>query len=337
MHGHTRVLITGGAGFVGSHLAEELLAAGHHVTVLDDVSTGSWANLAGVATHDRLRCVEGKVEDRRLVGALVRDAGVVYHLAAALGVRLIVENPLESLKTNISGTETVLDAVSGGHARVLIASTSEVYGKSSQMPFREDDDVVIGPTLRNRWSYAAAKMVDEFLALAYHQQRGLEVVVFRLFNTVGPRQTGRYGMVVPRFVQAALDGKPLPVYGDGLQSRCFLHVKDAVDAIRRLAESPDAVGRVFNVGTTERVTIRELAERVLAMTDGAVRSERIVHIPYEEAYPPGFEDMRTREPDISRINRVTGWRPTRNLDTILDDVIVSRRQKSPSASASGAR
>ena len=337
MQAQSRVLITGGAGFVGSHLAEELLAAGHHVTVLDDVSTGTWDNLAGVAGHDRLRCVEGKVEDRPLVNALVREADLVYHLAAALGVRLIVEKPLESLRTNINGTEAVLEAVSGGHARVLIASTSEVYGKSTRMPFREDDDVVIGPTVRNRWSYAAAKMVDEFLALAYHQQHGVDMVVFRLFNTVGPRQTGRYGMVVPRFVDAALNGKPLPVYGDGLQSRCFLHVKDAVDAIRRLADSPDAAGKVFNVGSTERVTIQALAERVLLKTDGTLSRERITHVPYEEAYPPGFEDMRTRVPDISRISRLTGWRPRRNLDTILSDVILSRRQESRVATTSDAR
>ena len=326
-----RVLITGGAGFIGSHLAREFLAAGHHVTALDDVSTGTWENLFDLAGEGRLKCVEGSVVDRPLIDALVRDADVVCHLAAAVGVRLIVEEPLQSLRTNLMGTEAVLEAASGRPVRVLLASTSEVYGKSTRMPFREDEDVVIGPTLRNRWSYAAGKMVDEFLGLAYHQQRGLAVVVFRLFNTVGPRQTGRYGMVVPRFVQAALDGKPLPVYGDGHQSRCFLHVRDAVDAIRRLADCPEAVGQVFNVGSTERVTILELAERVLARTDGTVHRERITYVPYEAVYPPGFEEIRARVPDISKIASVTGWRPSRNLDAILDDVILSRRPGSAKA------
>lgn len=324
-----RALITGGAGFVGSHLAEALLAAGQRVTLLDDLSTGSWENLADLGHDDRLRCVQGRVEDEALVTKLVAEADVVYHLAAAVGVRLIVEEPIRSLRTNIAGTEAVLEAASGRSVRVLIASTSEVYGKSERIPFREDDDVVIGPTVRNRWSYAAGKMVDEFLALACHQQCGLPVVVFRLFNTVGPRQTGRYGMVIPSFVRAALDRRPLPVHGDGQQSRCFLHVKDAVEAIRRLADSPKAVGQVFNVGTTERVTIQELAERVLLLTVGAASPDRISYVPYELAYPPGFEDIRARVPDISKINALVAWRPTRDLDAILENVVESMRHKAP--------
>lgn len=312
---------------MGSHLAEALLAAGHPVTVLDDLSTGRWQNLSEVAGEELLRCVHGSVEDQPLIDRLVQEADVVYHLAAAVGVRLIVEEPLQSLRTNLLGTAAVLEAASGRPVRVLIASTSEVYGKSERVPFREDDDVVIGPTRRNRWAYAAGKMVDEFLALAYHQQRGLQVVVFRLFNTVGPRQTGRYGMVVPRFVRAALEGRPLTVYGDGRQSRCFLHVSDAVDAIRRLAGCPGAEGQVFNVGASERVTIRELAERVLRRTEEPVTPERITHVPYEVAYPPGFEDIRVRVPDTSKLNRITGWRPTRDLDSIIDDVAGSMRQR----------
>ena len=312
---------------MGSHLAEALLRARHPVTVLDDLSTGRWQNLSEVAGEELLRCVHGSVEDQPLIDRLVQEADVVYHLAAAVGVRLIVEEPLQSLRTNLLGTAAVLEAASGRRVRVLIASTSEVYGKSERVPFREDDDVVIGPTHRNRWAYEAGKMVDEFLALAYHQQRGLQVVVFRLFNTVGPRQTGRYGMVVPRFVRAALEGRPLTVYGDGMQSRCFLHVSDAVDAIRRLAGCPGAEGQVFNIGASERVTIRELAERVLRRTEEPVTPERITHVPYEVAYPPGFEDIRVRVPDTSKLNRITGWRPTRDLDSIIDDVAGSMRQR----------
>jgi len=322
-----RVLITGGAGFVGSHLAEELLSRGHHVTVLDDLSTGCMENLSHVAGEERLRCLVGSVDDQPLISSLVRDVDVVYHMAAAVGVRLIVEEPLRSLRTNVMGTEAVLDAASRHHVRVLIASTSEVYGKSDRVPFQEDDDIVIGPTVRNRWAYAAAKIVDEFLALAYRWQRALPVVVFRLFNTVGPRQTGRYGMVIPRFVRAALEGRPLTVYGDGRQSRCFLHVGDAVDAIRRLADCPQAEGQVFNVGSTEVVTIQELAERVLRRTNGLASPGRITYVPYEAAYPPGFEDIRVRMPDISKIYRFTAWRPTRDLDSILQDVIDFTRQE----------
>jgi UDP-glucose 4-epimerase len=322
-----RVLITGGMGFVGSHLAEALLAAGHRVTVLDDLSTGQTENLSHLDGDERLRCVVGTVGDQRLLTSLVGESDVVYHLAAAVGVRLIVEEPIRSLQTNVLGTEAVLDAASRHGVKVLVASTSEVYGKSDRVPFREDDDVVIGPTVRNRWAYAAAKMVDEFLALAYAQQRGLPVVVFRLFNTVGPRQTGRYGMVIPRFVGAALEGKPLTVYGDGRQSRCFLHVVDAVEAIQQLAACPQAEGRVFNVGSTEEVSIRDLAVKVLREACGAAPPERITYLPYEQAYPAGFEDVRVRVPDVSRIERITGWRPTRDLDSILRDVISSVRPR----------
>jgi UDP-glucose 4-epimerase len=320
-------LITGGMGFVGSHLAEALLAAGHRVTVLDDLSTGRTDNLAHLSGHERLRCVLGDVTDRSLLAPLVGESDVVYHLAAAVGVRLIVEEPVRSLETNLLGTEAVLEVASQAGAKVLLASTSEVYGKSDRVPFREDDDVMIGPTIRNRWAYAAAKMVDEFLALAYHQQRGLPVVIFRLFNTVGPRQTGRYGMVVPRFVAAALRGEPLTVYGDGLQSRCFLHVRDAVEAITGLAACPQAVGQVFNVGSTEQVTIRELAERVLRHVQGTAPAERITTVPYDQAYPSGFEDIRVRVPDTSRLRDLTGWQPSRDLERIIQDVVDSVRQE----------
>jgi UDP-glucose 4-epimerase len=325
----TRALITGGAGFIGSHLAEHLLGDGYQITVLDDLSTGSLENIAHL---DDVELVVGDCADEALVERLVAEADVVYHLAAAVGVKLILSDPIGSFRTNVLGTESVLRAADRRGTKVLIASTSEVYGKVARLPQSEEDDVLLGPTSISRWSYAACKMLDEFIGLAY-ARRGLPVVCFRLFNTVGPRQTGTYGMVVPRFVDAALRGEPLQVHGDGSQSRCFLHVRDAVAAIARLERSPRAVGEVFNVGSTESVTILELAERVLALVHGrddlmhALRlyggngsrtngtRPGIAFVPYSEAYPNGdFEDIRAREPDVGKLRTTscgTSWRPAR--------------------------
>jgi UDP-glucose 4-epimerase len=325
-----RVLITGGMGFVGGHLSEALLCNGDHVTALDNLTTGRWENISHLLDNPSFRTVVGDVEDRVVLDRLVSESDLVIHLAAVVGVELIVLDPIRTIETNIHGTSAVLAATNRYRVKTLIASTSEVYGKSPQLPFQELSDVVLGSTAKNRWAYAASKMVDEFLGLAYHQQHGLPVVVFRLFNTVGPRQSGQYGMVVPRFVQAALDDREIPIHGDGTQSRTFLHVHDAVDAIRRLAENDDAVGKVFNVGSLNVITIERLAERVLERIDmwrgasGGRFADRVRYIPYEVAYEPGFEDMHSRRPDTTRIAALTGWTPTRSLDEILDDVIADR-------------
>ncbi len=318
-----RALVTGGAGFIGSHLVEALLARGDRVTALDDLSTGRIANLQHLLDDDRFALVIDDVTNREAVAAAVGESDVVFHLAAAVGVNLILDDPLRSIETNVLGTKNVLEAAVPNRLQVLVASTSEVYGKGGRVPQREDDDIILGATRMSRWSYAAAKMLDEFLALSYHYETGLSVVAFRLFNTVGPRQTGAYGMVVPRFVAAALRGQPLPVYGDGRQSRCFLHVRDAVEAIVRLADCPVAIGEVVNVGSTESVSILELAERVLGHVD--VGGGLISIVPYEEAYPSGgYEDIRRRVPDISKIGALTGWHPTRTLDDILADVVAEK-------------
>jgi UDP-glucose 4-epimerase len=311
-------LITGGAGFIGSHLAEALLAQGHAVAVLDDLSTGLVENLRSIQGHPRFALDVGSVRDEALVQKLVDEADVVYHLAAAVGVRLILERPVETIETNIIGTERVLRAAAHRGTRVVLASTSEVYGKNDAVPLSEEDDRILGPTTKSRWSYACSKAIDEFLGLAYHRERGLPVVIVRLFNTVGPRQTGRYGMVVPRFVRQALDGAPMTVYGDGRQSRCFTDVQDAVRAIIALSLSPGAVGQVFNVGTTDEVSIGELAERVKRLTGSA---SPIVLVPYDEAYQPGFEDLRRRVPSIAKAGRVVGYEPQVPLDETLRRVI----------------
>jgi UDP-glucose 4-epimerase len=317
-----RALVTGGAGFIGSHLAEALLAAGHEVAVLDDLSTGRLENLQAVVAHPRLSLTTGSVTDEDLVRKLVRDADVVYHLAAAVGVRRILEQPVATIETNIVGTEAVLRAAAETRPRVVIASTSEVYGKNDRVPLSEDDDRVLGPTTKSRWSYACSKAIDEFLALAYYRERRVPVVIARFFNTIGPRQTGRYGMVVPRFVRQALDGQPITVYGDGEQSRSFTDVEDTVRATIALAESPAAVGEVVNVGTSAEVTVRALAERVRALAGSA---SPIVHVPYEEAYQPGFEDLRRRVPDIRKAERLVGYRPLVPLDESLRRVIAYLR------------
>ena len=313
-----RALVTGGSGFIGSHLTEALLRDGHEVVVLDDLSTGRIENLEAVQNHPRLTVHVGSVLDEALVRKLVDEVDIVYHLAAAVGVRLILERPVETIETNIVGTEMVLRAATGKRARVVLASTSEVYGKNDAVPLSEEDDRILGPTTKSRWSYACSKAIDEFLGLAYYREREVPVVILRFFNTVGPRQTGRYGMVVPRFARQALDGEPITVYGDGRQSRAFTDVEDAVRATVALSMSPAAVGEVVNVGSSEEVTIGELAERVKRL---AGSRSPIVFVPYEEAYQPGFEDLRRRVPSIAKAERVVGYRPQVPLDETLRRVL----------------
>lgn len=313
------VLVTGGAGFIGSHLADALLARGAHVCALDDLSTGRLQNIGHLEDHPGFQLVVGSVLDAGLVDKFVERADLVMHLAAAVGVRRIVEHPLESLRTNIRGTELVLEAADRYRKKTLIASTSEVYGKGDNVPFCETDDRLLGPPLRLRWSYSTSKAIDEILAYAYWRDRSLPTVIARLFNTVGPRQTGAYGMVVPRFVGAALSGEPIQVYGDGEQTRAFCHVLDVVEALIGLAEHPEAVGEVFNVGSPEEVSINELAARVLAATGS---DSPVTHVPYEEAYDKTFEDLPRRVPDTNKIRGLMAWQPRRNLDQILSDVIL---------------
>lgn len=343
MDGTKHYLITGGAGFVGSHLAEALLGSGQRVTVIDDLSTGRFENISHLV--DRYgRSGEGlfsfsidTITNETVLDRLASESDVILHMAAAVGVRLIVENPVRTIETNIMGTEALLRTALRYRSKVLLASTSEVYGKGNSIPFRESDDVVLGPTTRRRWSYAASKMVDEFLGLAYHEEKGLPVTIFRLFNTVGPRQTGRYGMVVPRFIRQALQGEPLTVYGDGAQSRCFLHVKDAVEAILALEASEAAIGGVFNVGSEEEVTIRELAENVLRQVAGRPPDDESIRlVPYDQAYDVGFEDMLRRVPDTSKVRELLGWSPKRRLDDILRDTLASMQSADRSGSESGA-
>jgi UDP-glucose 4-epimerase len=314
-----RFLITGGAGFIGSHLADELLDRGHTVHVLDDLSTGSMENLRHLKGRDGFGYTIDSCASPRVVAELVDDADAVYHLAAAVGVELIVESPVRTIETNVHCTEVVLAQAAKKRKPVYIASTSEVFGKSLDVPFREDGDLLLGATTKGRWSYACSKAIDEFLALAYWKERKLPTVVGRHFNTVGPRQTGRYGMVVPSFVRQALAGTPITVHGDGTQSRCFCHVSDAVRAMVDLMLAGEEVyGEVFNIGSTEEVSMAELAERVRAQTGS---TSEIVLVPYDDAYEQGFEDMHRRLPDISKIGRVLDWHPTRGLDEILADVI----------------
>lgn len=324
-----RVLITGGAGFIGSHLADALIGQDCQVTVIDDLSTGSFANIEHLARHPRFRFAIESITNEVVLDRLASDCDVIFHLAAAVGVRLIIEQPVHTIETNVMGTEAVLQAALRYRAKVLVASTSEVYGKGTVVPFREEDDIVLGPTSQNRWAYAATKMVDEFLALAYYHERGLPVVIARLFNTVGPRQSGRYGMVIPRFVQQALRSDPLTVYGDGTQTRCFCHVSDTVRALVDLAESPDAVGRVFNVGSTEEISILDLARKVVQGVGGepTTLDNAIQLVPYAEAYPAGFEDMQRRVPDITRITSTIGWTPTISLKDTLQSVIAYQRSR----------
>ena len=317
-----RALLTGGAGFVGSHLAETLLDRGQQVIVLDDLSTGSMDNITHLKTRPGFEYVIDSVMNESLTAELIDRADVVFHLAAAVGVKLIVEAPVRTIETNVHGTEVVLTHASKKSKLVVVFSTSEVYGKSTAVPFREDADLVMGPTPKHRWAYACSKAIDEFLALAYYRERKLPVIIVRLFNTVGPRQTGRYGMVIPTFVRQALAGEPITVHGDGTQSRAFAYVGDVVQAIAALAAEPRAIGQVFNIGNTEEVSMLELARRVKQMTDS---SSDIVLVPYAEAYAEGFEDMPRRVPNVDKLTACVGIRPSTSLDEILRQVIQSVR------------
>ena len=316
--------MTGGAGFIGSHLVEDLLQRRWSVVALDDLSTGSGDNVAHLDGDERFRLVVGSVTDRLIVGALVEGSDVVFHLAAAVGVRLIIERPIHTLETNLLGTEVVLEAASKRGQRVVLTSTSEVYGKTDRTPFREDDDLVLGPTTKSRWSYACSKAIDEFLALAYHRERALPVAIARLFNTIGPRQTGAYGMVVPTLVRQALAGQPMTVFGDGSQTRCFTWVGDVVRTLADLATQPAAAGRVFNVGGTEEVSIANLAGLIRRLTNS---SSDIAYVPYAEAYEAGFEDMRRRVPDVARIDELLGYHPSLPLEDMLTRIIEDMRRR----------
>ena len=313
-----KALITGGAGFVGSHLAERLLERGHEVLVIDDLSTGSIDNLSHLKGRSGFSYEIDSIDNEPLLAELIDRSDVVFHLAAAVGVKLIVDQPVHTIETNVHGTEVVLKHANKKKKLVIIASTSEVYGKSTDIPFREDADLVLGATVKHRWAYACSKLIDEFLALAYWKERKLPVVIVRLFNTVGPRQTGQYGMVLPTFVRQALAGEAITVFGDGLQSRSFTYVGDVVDALIDLAGEPRAVGEVFNIGNTGEVTIRELAERVKRL---AHSESPIQYVPYDQAYEAGFEDMPRRVPDISKIHALTGFEPRLDLDDIIRIVI----------------
>jgi len=329
-----RVLITGGAGFIGSHLAERCLERGDEVHVIDDLSTGAVENIQHLRSHPRFSYHIDTVANVPLTAELIDLCDATYHLAAAVGVRLIVESPVHTIETNIRGTEVVLGLAAKKRKRVLVASTSEVYGKRMRVPFGEDDDLVLGPPHRGRWSYAASKAIDEFLALAYWKEQRVPTVVVRLFNTVGPRQTGRYGMVVPTMVRQAIEDRPLTVFGDGLQSRCFAHVQDVVGALVGLMEHPQAVGEVYNVGSNQEVTILELADRVRTL---ARSRSSIVFVPYDEAYEAGFEDMLRRVPDLSKLEGLIGYRPTLDLDAILNDVITHETSRLAQSQVPGVR
>jgi UDP-glucose 4-epimerase len=318
----TRSLITGGAGFIGSHLAEALLAQGQHVVVIDDLSTGRLENIAHLIDQPRFQFVNETIRNDSVMDRLVSDCDLIYHLAAAVGVELIIKDPVHTMETNLFGTEVVLRLARRYRRKVLLASTSEVYGKSNDLPFREEADRVMGATTKSRWSYAESKAMDEFLALAYHKQFNVPIVICRFFNTVGPRQTGTYGMVIPRLAKQAVADLPLTVYGDGQQSRCFCNVKDTVRAVVGLSAEPRAVGEIFNVGSGDEITILELAQRIVQRASS--RSE-IKLIPYDQAYESGFEDMRRRVPSTDKIKNFIGWQPAITLDQTLDEVIAQFR------------
>lgn len=313
-----RILITGGAGFIGSHLADAYLQRGDEVFAIDDLSTGSIENIRHLKDHPRFHYTIENVHNQPVTAELVDQCDVIFHLAAAVGVKLIVESPVRTIETNVHGTEVVLSLANKKKKRVLIASTSEVYGLSNEVPFREDGNLVMGATTKGRWSYACSKAIDEFLALAYWREKKLPTVVVRLFNTVGPRQTGQYGMVIPSFVKQALAGRPITVYGDGKQSRCFCYVGDVIGALMRLMDEPKAVGEVFNVGSNQEITILELAKKVKELTKS---DSEITFTPYDEAYEEGFEDMPRRVPDISKVNKLVGFKPQMPLEGILRTVI----------------
>jgi UDP-glucose 4-epimerase len=310
-----RVFITGGAGFIGSHLADHYVNAGHTVTLLDNFSTGSKSNIAHL--EGKVTIFDGDIRNVELIDQLTKDSDLVLHMAAALGVNTILESPLESMSTNITGSEVVLNAAAKHNKRIIIASTSEIYGKNTKQPLTETDDRVVGAPQKIRWTYSDAKAIEEAMAFALHQEKKLPVTTVRLFNTVGPRQTGRYGMVVPRFVQAALKNEPITIYGDGTQSRVFCHVDDAVQAIAVIAHTDSTIGDVYNVGGMGEVTVKQLAEKVLAVTGS---QSTITYTPYSDAYPAGFEDIQRRVPDISKVKSVIGWSPTRDLQQIISDI-----------------
>lgn len=329
------VLITGGAGFVGSHLAEALLQRGQHVTIIDDLSTGRMENFAHLRAFPHFRFAIETIMNEAVMDRLVSECDMIYHLASAVGVELIVNRPVEVIERCILGSEVVLKIANRYKKKLLITSTSEVYGKSSKVPFSEDDDRILGPTTKSRWSYSCSKAIDEFLALAYLKEKGLPVVLVRLFNTVGPRQSGQYGMVVPRFVQAALNNQPIRVYGDGTQSRCFGYVGDVVNAIVALMNNSEAIGQIFNIGSDEEISIMELAKKVKAITGS---QSEIVKIPYEEAYEQGFEDMARRVPDLAKITKLIGYTPKVKLDEIIArvrDYFLEQRQSAKSSETNG--
>lgn len=313
-----RALVTGGAGFIGSHLAESLIRKGYHVHVIDDLSTGSFDNIAHLEKDDSFDYTIDTILDAGVVDSLVKDSDVVFHLAAAVGVNYVIENQLRSIQVNVKGTETVLEAANRWKRKVILFSTSEIYGKSEEVPFKEDDDRILGPTTVTRWSYAVTKAIDEIMALAYWWEKKLPIVIVRCFNTCGPRQTGQYGMVLPRFVKQALLGNPITVYGDGHQTRCFASVYDVVDGVIGLAECGQAVGEIFNIGSDVEVTIKDLAEKVKHLSGS---SSQIEFIPYEKAYGKGFEDMKRRVPDLSKIRSFIGYEPRASLDDIIISVI----------------
>jgi UDP-glucose 4-epimerase len=319
-----RYLITGGAGFIGSHLTERLLDRGDRVVLLDNLSTGSMENIRHLKSSERLEYHLDGIENRQLLAELVDDADVVVHLAAAVGVKLIVESPVKTIETNVNGTQMILEAACKKKKLVLTASTSEVYGKNTNVPFIEDADLVLGPTTKGRWSYAASKALDEFLALSYWKEKKLPVIVVRLFNTVGPRQTGRYGMVLPNFVKSALDNTAISIYGTGKQSRCFCDVRDTVEGLIRLMDTDKAIGEVVNVGNTEEITIEALAQKVKQRTGS---SSSIEYVPYDQAYEPGFEDMMRRVPSVEKLQSLTGFRPATPLNEIIDRVALFFQMK----------
>ena len=325
-----KILITGGAGFVGSHLADKLHSEGHEITIIDDLSTGRYSNIEHLEGKDGFRLIIDTILNAKLMEELIRESDRVFHMASAVGVRLIMEQPVKTIETIFHGTDVVLGFCARYRKRVLIPSTSEVYGKSTQVPFAEDNDIIKGSTSKHRWAYACAKELDEFLALAHWKESRLPVAVVRLFNTVGPRQTGQYGMVVPNFVKAAVRNEPLIVHGDGEQSRCFGHVLDVVEALTKILETPACFGQVTNIGNSEEVTIKRLAEKAIEMTGS---TSEIRYIPYEEAYGEGFEDMRRRVPSLEKAKRLIGYQPTRTLDEIINDVAEQFREELKSESA----
>jgi UDP-glucose 4-epimerase len=315
----SRYLVTGGAGFIGSHLTDRLIAEGHEVTIIDDVSTGNRANLAQALKSGRVELIESKVSDYSNLGDLVRNCAGIIHLAAAVGVDLVIRSPIETIRTNLDETEVILEAAASANVPILIASTSEVYGKSQKPEFAETDDLLIGPPYLGRWSYACSKLMDEFLALSYFKERKLPVTIARIFNTVGPRQTGHYGMVLPRFIAAAKSNQPLRVFGDGQQRRCFCYVVDTVEALLRLHRTPAARGEVVNIGSSEEISIADLARRVIELSNS---NSKIEFIPYDQAYTPGFEDMLRRKPSVEKLARLTNFRPATTLNEIIKRTIM---------------